>query len=139
MSDHINLVKLCVGIETVEQLAARLAAQSGNTIRHVTRMRPKEEARVLAGGSLFWVIKGVIQARQEVVGLEAVEGADGIKRCAIVLAKPLIRTQPAPRRAFQGWRYLKVDDSPPDLPKGRETEEPLPAELAAALAELGLR
>lgn len=138
MPDHINLVKLCVGIETVDDLARRITAHGGPTTHHITRMWPKQEAALLNGGSLFWVIKGVIQARQEIVGLEEVFGADGVRRCAIILDAKLHRTTAAPRRPFQGWRYLKPDDAPADLPEGREAEEELPQELAQTLAEIGL-
>lgn len=138
MPEHIHLVKLCVGIDSFEDLDRHISATSGDTTGHVTRMRPKQEVQLLSGGSLYWVIKGVIQARQEVLGLDEYNGGDGIKRCRIVLAKPLIRTQNAARRAFQGWRYLKPEDAPADMPKGREHEEELPPELAQTLADLGL-
>ncbi len=138
----INLVKLSVGTETVEGLEAwqhlRRSDHPDGCSRHVTRMWPKRETEILLGGSMYWVIKGSIQARQRIKGFEEVIGADGIRRCAIVLEPELIRTQATLRRPFQGWRYLKLEDSPPDLPKGRESEEPLPTELASALAEIGL-
>lgn len=138
MPEHIHLVKLCVGVDSFDDLNSRISATSSEATGHVTRMRPKQEAQLLNGGSLYWVIKGVIQARQEVLSLDEVIGHDGIKRCRIVLAKPLIRTQNAPRRAFQGWRYLKPEDAPGDMPKGRETDDELPPELAQSLADLGL-
>ncbi|EKE68989.1 hypothetical protein B30_16613 [Celeribacter baekdonensis B30] len=138
MSDYINLVKLCVGVDSFDQLQAYIDATPGEARGHVTRMWPKQEDALLNGGSLYWVIKGVIQARQHVTGLEEVIGADGVRRCRIVLAKPLIRTQNATRRPFQGWRYLKPEDAPADLPKGRESEQELPPELAQTLAEIGL-
>lgn len=106
---------------------------------HVTRMWPKREAEVLSGGSLYWVIKGVVLARQRIIGLEKVQGSDGIDRCALVLDREVIRTEAAPRRPFQGWRYLDPADSPRDLPKGRAADDALPPELAQALAEIGLR
>lgn len=138
----LHLIKLSVGTESVDTLEAwqqmRRADSADGCSRHVTRMWPKREKELLAGGSMYWVIKGAIQARQTIVGLEEVIGADGIRRCAIVLAPELIRTQTALRRPFQGWRYLKGEDAPPDLPKGRKSEEPLPTELAAALAEIGV-
>lgn len=135
----MNLVKLCVGIDSVEQLEQHIAARPGSHTAHVTRMRPKQDAAILNGGALYWVIKGVIQARQTITDLEEITADDGTKRCRIVLAKPLIRTQAAQRRPFQGWRYLKPEDSPPDLPKTRAADDDLPAELAAVLAEIGLR
>ena len=70
---------------------------------------------------------------------EAVQGSDGISRCALVLDAEIIRTEPAPRRPFQGWRYLAADEAPRDLPQGRAADDTLPPELARALAEIGLR
>ena len=143
MAGFVNILKLCVGADSVEDLTDWQAENAhrwpeGCAV-HVTRMWPKREAEVLAGGSLYWVIKGVILARQRIVGLERVQGGDGIERCAIVLDREVIRTEGAARRPFQGWRYLNPDESPRDLPKGREREEALPPALAQALAEIGLR
>ncbi len=115
------------------------AAANDGLCRHVTRMWPKREPEIVRGGSIYWVIKGVIQARQPVLRLDEVIGDDGIRRCAIVLKPCLIRTQHALKRPFQGWRYLKPEDAPADLPEGRTHEEPIPAELSAALAEIGVR
>ena len=89
-------------------------------------MWPKREAEVLDGGSLYWVIKGVILARQRITDLQEVNLGDGIPRCALVLDPEVIRTEAAPRRPFQGWRYLDPKDSPRDLPKGRGKDDPLP-------------
>jgi hypothetical protein len=140
--DHINLVKLSAGTETVEDLAAwqasRRAQGADGLPRHVTRMWPKREAEILAGGSIYWVIKGLIQCRQRILRLDPVQGSDGIRRCALVLEPELVRTRPAPRRAFQGWRYLAPADSPADLPAGRAEEEALPPGMSAALAEIGV-
>jgi hypothetical protein len=140
--EHLNIIKLCVGAESVEDLEAwhaqnRSRWPAGRT-EHITRMWPRREAEVL-GGSLYWVIKGLVQARQRIVGLERRTGSDGIERCALVLDARVIRTDLAPRRPFQGWRYLPADQSPPDLPQGREREDALPPGLAQALAEIGLR
>ena len=140
---HLNILKLCVGAESVEDLTQWIASHqgqwpSGESV-HVTRMWPKREAELLNGGSLYWVIKGVILCRQRILGLEAVTGPDGVQRCAFRLDAHVIRTEAAPRRAFQGWRYLNPDESPRDLPEGRKAEEMLPPALAQALAEIGLR
>lgn len=142
MANFVNLIKLSVGSETIDDLAAWQAtkrAQSAEGLpRHVTRMWPKREAEILNGGSIFWVIKGVIQCRQKIIRLDEVIGADGIRRCAIVSEPEIIRTQTSLKRPFQGWRYLKAEDAPPDLPAGRTAEEPLPVELNKALAEIGV-
>lgn len=138
----VNLIKLSVGTENIDDLAAWQAtkrAQAPDGLpRHVTRMWPKRESEILNGGSIFWVIKGVLQCRQNIARLDEYFGADGIRRCAIVLEPTIIRTQSCLKRPFQGWRYLSVGDAPPDLPKGREKEEPLPVELNRALAEIGV-
>jgi hypothetical protein len=143
MADFINILKLCVGADSVEDLVDWQNSQrprwpAGCAI-HVTRMWPKREAEVTGGGSLYWVIKGVVLARQRILRLEEVSGSDGIRRCALVLDAEVIRTEGAARRPFQGWRYLDPAESPRDLVKGREREEALPEGMALALAEMGLR
>lgn len=143
MSGLLNLVKLCVGAEHVEDLSRwqedpRALGPDGLP-RHVTRMWPKRANELLDGGSLFWVFKGAILARQPILRLDEVTGADGIIRCGIVLDPVIIRTVTAPKRPFQGWRYLPAKDSPTDLPKIRKGDDTLPPELDAALAEIGLR
>ncbi|WP_418887922.1 DUF1489 family protein [Maritimibacter dapengensis] len=139
---HVNLVKLCVGAEKVEDLAAWQKARAGGAAhyepRHVTRMWPKREAELLAGGSLYWVFKGVILARQKLVRLDEVIGEDGIRRCGLILESQIVRTSPAPRRPFQGWRYLEPKDAPRDLPKSRENESELPAHIEERLSEIGI-
>jgi hypothetical protein len=142
MPEITHILKLCVGAESIEDLAAWQAQNAhlwpkGRAI-HVTRMWPKREAELLGGGSLYWVIKGQILARQRVLGLEAVEGSDGVTRCALHLDPEIIRTSPALRRPFQGWRYLAPADAPPDLGSARAADDALPPELARALAEIGL-
>jgi len=142
MSGHLHLIKLSVGTESVETLAAwhqtkRAQAPDGHP-RHVTRMWPKREAELVDGGSIFWVIKGFIQARQKILRLDEVIGQDGIRRCAIVLDHELIKTTAAQKRPFQGWRYLNDVDAPRDLPSGRETEPELPADLQQSLADIGI-
>ena len=142
MSGHIHLIKLSVGTETPETLDAwhqnpRAQGSDGNP-RHITRMWPKREAELLDGGSIYWVIKGFIQARQKILRLDEVIGQDGIRRCAIVLEPGVIKTTSAQKRPFQGWRYLKPQDAPLDLPKEREAEQDLPPELQQSLADIGL-
>lgn len=138
----LNIVKLCVGCDSVEDLVEwhrqNRALWAPGTTEHITRMWPKRETEVL-DGSLYWIIKGQIQARQKILGLERRQGADGIERCALVLDAKVVRTDPAPRRPFQGWRYLPPEESPRDLPEGRPREEALPPALAQALSEIGLR
>ena len=142
MDKSIHLIKLSVGSESVETLAEwqaqrRLVHKDGLN-RHTTRMWPKREADVLNGGSIYWVIKGLVQCRQRVLRFDETIGDDGIRRCTFVLDPELIRTQTALKRPFQGWRYLQPSDAPPDLPTSRQNEDALPVELNQALAEIGV-
>lgn len=138
----INLVKLSVGSETIESLAAwqttRQAQAADGRPRHITRMWPKRAAELLAGGSIYWVVKGMIQCRQRIHRLDEYFGEDGIRRCAIVLEPDLVATQTAVKSPFQGWRYLSPEDAPHDVPKGRAQETALPPDLNRALAEIGV-
>lgn len=138
----LHLIKLSVGTESVDSLAAwhktKRAQGPDGFPRHVTRMWPKREAELLQGGSIYWVIQGHVQCRQRILRLDEVIGSDGIRRCAIVLEPELIRTTSARKRPFQGWRYLAAEDAPVDLPRGRQSEDSLPDDLSAALADIGV-
>jgi len=139
----LNLLKLCVGTDCVDDLIdwqkTRAALNPDGLPHHVTRMWPKQAEALLDGGSLYWVFKGVVLARQRILRLDEVPGGDGIVRCGIILDPAIVRTEPQPRRPFQGWRYLKPEDAPRDLPAMRAGDDALPPELSAALADLGLR
>ncbi|NBB99134.1 MAG: DUF1489 family protein, partial [Alphaproteobacteria bacterium] len=139
----LHLIKICVGAQTVDDLLEwqrhpRAKGPDGLP-RHVTRMWPKRAAELLEGGSLYWVFKGAILARQRILRLDEVTGGDGITRCGIVLDPEVVRTTAATRRPFQGWRYLQPQDTPTDLPKARAGDDSLPPDLDAMLAEIGLR
>ena len=143
----LNLVKLCVGAERVEDLEAwqrarvaeRMALGLDRRPRHVTRMWPRRADELLDGGSLYWVFKGLILARQRIEELQETRGEDGVLRCAIVLDPQVVRTEASPRRPFQGWRYLAGEAAPRDLPQGAETMNELPGDLRRALEEIGVR
>ena len=143
MSKCINLVKLSVGTDDVDGLRAwqmTAHAQTPDGLpRHITRMWPKRGEEILNGGSIYWVIKGVIQCRQRILRLDEYIGSDGIRRCSIVSDPALVRVAATPKRAFQGWRYLPVADAPADLTGAQQAEEALPPELSKALAAIGVR
>ena len=143
----LHLIKLCVGVESVARLRSlqqrRLADQASRgeaaQLVHVTRHMPRRRDEILGNGgsgSLYWVIRGVVQVRQPITDLRRVVGEDGVRRCAIVLAPDLVATAPAPRRPFQGWRYLPAGEAPRDLTDTSTSD--LPPELRVELAELGL-
>lgn len=139
---HIHLLKLSVGTEDVADLADWYGSPRGQgpdgLPRHITRMRPKREVEVTHGGSIYWIIKGVLLCRQRIIRFDAVTGADGIKRCAIVMDPALVRVSPVQRQPFQGWRYLNPTDAPPDLTRARAGDDVLPVALSVALADIGV-
>jgi hypothetical protein len=134
----LNLIKLCVGADGIENLEAwrDQVAPGDRPMPHTTRMTPKRAKELLDGGSLYWVIKRVIQARQTILELEEFTDEAVIKRCTIWLDREIIPTAPSPRRPFQGWRYLKAEDAPADLSVQTGGED-LPDDLRRKLIEIG--
>jgi hypothetical protein len=135
----LNLIKLCVGVSEIEEMNSwvKISKKSNEDCDHVTRMFPRRKDEILPGGSLYWVIRGLILCRQPIADLQEVVGADGIKRCRILFKPQIIEVRPTPRRAFQGWRYLKAEDSPIDLPRGEKGSD-LSDKMRRELVELGL-
>lgn len=137
--------KLSVGSKSIETLAdwqdmvvsRRRAAGLSAHHEHVTRMFPKQQAALEAGGSIYWVIKGLILCRNPIVRLEEVVRHDGKKACSILMEPTLIPVMPTPRRAFQGWRYLKPEDAPQDVSGSIDEDDELPSTLMRKLVELG--
>lgn len=139
----LHLQKLSVGSESIATLrdwqkvvAARREnqGQSPHPV-HVTRMFPKRKEALLDGGSIYWVIKGIIQCRSKIIDLEETTKNEH-RACAIVMDMELVPVVPTPRRAFQGWRYLQPDDAPEDL-TGPGSGEELPPALRMKLVNLG--
>lgn len=136
----LNIIKLCVGISEIEELAATQdwRLETTGMLFHKTRMMPKRLPELLDGGSLYWVIKGSVQARQLITDVVPFVDEDGVKRCRFMLHRNLIATRPQPRRPFQGWRYLKQEDAPVDIDMSSTGEQDIPAAMRAELVELGL-
>jgi len=141
----LHLIKLCVGVDTLEELAKwqkhRLAElrkkKAKPELIHVTRHTPKRAEELLDGGSLYWVIKGQIAARQQFIDIREVRSKDGPPRCGLVYDAKLIPTLRRAHRPFQGWRYLNAADAPQDAREAKGGKG-LPEALRAELAELGL-
>ena len=140
----LHLVKLCVGCESLSDLAAwqkqRLKEKKAKgqkpELIHVTRQTPKRAEELLDGGSLYWVIKGQIAARQKLIELRPM-CVKGVPHCGLVYHKELVAVRPRPRSAFQGWRYFEPADVPPDLGDAKGDKN-LPEALRRELAALGL-
>ena len=143
----LHLIKLAVGCESVKELkgwvAERMATakKKGLPLRHihVTRMTPKRDGELLAGGSLYWVIKGEIAAREKIIAIEPFRDKDGIGRCRLVMQPKVFAVSPRPMRPFQGWRYLAEDAAPPDLTKSSAASvAAMPEPMRRELRDLGL-
>ena len=143
----VNIVKLAVGIQSVEELALiqrRFLSESGNDANsgfyHSTKLMPKRHEAIVRSGSLYWVIKGVICARQKIVAITKQEDFDGVKRCKIFLDDTIIKTTPVRKKPFQGWRYLKKNRTPADIaePVTGSFEDDIPLEVQQKLLEVGL-
>jgi len=136
----LHLKKLSVGSASFDALNewqnSRLAADM--PLMHVTRNRPRRAEDILAGGSIYWIIKGVMCARQPIIELREVTRADGRPACGIVLAPGLVKVEPTRMRIFQGWRYLEAKDAPHDVLVSQEDGQEMPPAMVAELRELGL-
>ena len=141
----MHLQKLSVGSTSIQSLAnwqARVVARRTKAglsahHQHVTRMFPKQADAIVAGGSIYWVIKGMMLCRNPVVALEETTKG-GRKACSILMEPGPIPVVPTPRRAFQGWRYLAPDDAPADLSGPLGEGDELPPRLMRKLVELGV-
>lgn len=139
----LHLLKMAVGVADLDELrrirAARLKERGGNWV--YTRNHPRRAEEVLAGGSIYWVIRGQVRVRQRVAGFRSERDDSGRAYCLIEVDPELVPTLSRPWRPFQGWRYLTPADAPPDVRSGGdaglETEAP-PAEMLAELRALGL-
>ena len=142
----LHLIKLCVGADSIadleEWIAIRMAERvaRGEPARHahVTRMIPKRANELIGGGSLYWVIKGHVAARQALFEVTPFVDADGVGRCRLGIDPQVIPVRPRPMRAFQGWRYLAAKDAPPDLEEAGAGAAAMPEALRRTLGELGL-
>ncbi len=142
----LHMLKLCVGVETIDDLAGHIAMRAETARRagqdfeqrHPTRMVPKRADEIVDGGSLYWVIKGQVQVRQKLLAIRPFTDGEGIKRCHLVLEPSLVPTVWQRKRPFQGWRYLKPEDAPADLDGDRSAEAGLPSDLRRELTDLGL-
>ncbi|MGA7458455.1 MAG: DUF1489 domain-containing protein [Methyloceanibacter sp.] len=142
----VHLIKLCVGVETVHELAEwqderlkRLKRERKTPeLCHHTLQTPRRRDEILDGGSLYWVIKGFVLVRQRIVDLRTDMKEDGTACCGILLDRALVATRAHPRRAFQGWRYLEAADAPKDAKGFANCAEAIPPGMREELRELRL-
>lgn len=132
----IHMVKLCVGADDVGDLVnwQTHLMKSRDMPYHHTRMVPKRAEELANGGSIYWVIKRVIQVRQRILEVTEFEDRGGRRACELVFDPELIMVEPVPKRPFQGWRYLKPGDAPADMRSGSAAAE-MPSDLLTGLKE----
>ena len=133
----LHLVKLAVGIRDLAHLAERQAARavSDPPLRHQTRMFPRRAEEIVAGGSIYWVVTGVVLVRQRIVEIRQEAWDDGTSCAGLILDPGLVQVEARPMRPFQGWRYLEPKDAPADLDTLDAGEAP--EGLVRQLRELG--
>lgn len=137
----LHLVKMCVGCDSVADLREwqRNRLARGEPLVHRTRNMPRRAAEILAGGSLYWIIKGEIRVRQAIRALEPGVEPEGVRFCRIGLDPALVETVRVPHRPMQGWRYLEAADAPRDLAQDQPDQiDEMPPALVRELKSLGL-
>jgi len=131
----LNITKVAVGCASLEILTERIAARAENEVAVVTtRYRPTRHEELI-GGSLYWIIKHRLVARQEILGFAEMEGE---RRWQILVGARLIPVLERPRRAHQGWRYLTGPDAPADIDGSHGSLGELPPALRGELSALAL-
>ena len=133
---RLHMSKVAFNCAQLETLRRRQESRiRDGVVPIVTRFMPKR-ADELVGGSIYWIIKHRIAARQTILGFE-VRASD--RRTIIRLDPELVTVRALAKRAHQGWRYLAEEDAPPDLGEGEASDlEALPPDLAGKLAVLAL-
>src|ERR1700719_985739 len=135
-----HLLKMAVGIGDIDELrrfrAARLKERGASWV--YTRNRPRRTEEVLAGASIYWVIRGQIRVRQLVTGFRSERDDNGRAYCLIEVDHDLVPTVLRPWRPLQGCRDLTPADAPPDAPLGPGGIAAMPERMLAELRALGL-
>jgi len=130
----LNISKVAVGCASFDTLKRRQEKRlTDGIVPIITRFRPKR-ADELVGGSIYWIIKHRIAARQAILGFD--EAAD--RRTVIRLDPRLVPVRALPRRAHQGWRYLEPADAPQDFDASDDVMAELPPALIVKLSALAL-
>lgn len=144
-TQQVNLLRPAVGITDMTHLHEiqrhfRTRTHEGqDVVVATTRRLPRQKDDILAcDGSMYWIIKNTIQARQKIIALDLVEDTDGETYCQILMDPQIIRVSPRKKRAFQGWRYFKGTDVPEDIGPFSPSDDELPAEMAEELRSLGI-
>ena len=130
----LNISKVAVGCASFDALKRRQELRLiDGVVPIITRFMPKR-AEELVGGSIYWIVKHRITARNRIVGFAESED----RRTVIRLDPKLVPVKALPKRAHQGWRYLDAADAPQDFDGDEDGLSALPTALALKLSALAL-
>lgn len=142
----VHIIKLVVGVEDIAhfyriQRREEIEFKGRLIVPCWTRYKPRHADEILrSGGSIYRVINNRIVCRHKILGFDMVETKEKGTMCMIMQDPQMIETVHMPRRAFQGWRYLKPCDVPADkgIYTGKDSQDNIPVDLGAELKEAGL-
>ena len=136
---------MAVGIGSLGELRQRQSdrinksGDSNGKLYTYTRNTPKKVNELTEGGSIYWVIKRFIRARQRIISIEKQTNEEGKVFCAIHLDTELVPVIPRRQKSFQGWRYYKDEEAPRDIEhSGANNFEDVPPDMVQDLKELCL-
>ncbi len=147
---YTNLIRTAVGIGSLAELAevqehfrTMTSAEGRKAVIVTTRNKPTRENDLLNGGSVYWIIRNVIRARQAVIDIQVAQDEEGRNFCQIFLDPTIMLVHPVDHRAIQGWRYLPPERAPADAGRydaSADTGESdnIPPEMESELKALGL-
>ena len=121
----IHLKKLAVGIQSISNLRERQKSiiEIYGELIHITRNKPKYYDNLILTGSIFWIIKRNVVVRQKILDIKDLTTQEGKRSTGIILENKLIKVRSTPMKPFQGWRYYKECDIPPDISDDEFSDE----------------
>lgn len=131
----LHMSKVAVGCASLGTLQLRNDGRSHDGVAAITTRFMPKRAEELVGGSMFWIIKHRITARQTILGFDSDTAA---RKTIIRLDARLVPVRAIPKRAHQGWRYLVEDDAPRDFDGDEDGLALLPPALLGKLVSLAL-
>jgi hypothetical protein len=143
---YTNFLRTGVGVDSIHHLHdiqssyRHIVHQKQDCAFLTTRRTPTRVNDLINGGSVYWIIKRQICARQIIVDIQTLKDEEDKNYCVILMDKKLILTQPLNHRHIQGWRYLPPEKAPTDIGTFDPSiiEDDMDPDMAKDLAEAGL-
>jgi hypothetical protein len=136
----LHIIKLSVGPKDIAALrdGQERRVELDPPLRHLTRTTPKRAAELLDGGSIYWVVAGLLCVRQRLLDIRDMPGKDGTPHAALILDPVLVQVEARRMKPFQGWRYLQGEAVPRDIDSTAATASGLDALPEALRRDLQL-